>query len=184
MLNVNTERDMERYLGVDFDKVRYSVGTGVNTSRKISVGGFTNFGDQIRFVTNPYLGSGRNTNLFVTVRPFSRLQSELALTASNFTDTRINKKEFDIRIYRSQTTYQFTERLLLRSILDYNDYDRTLGGNLLVTYRVNSGTAFYIGYDDRYRQADRINSVLYGSTTDYTRTNRAFFAKLQVLLRY
>jgi hypothetical protein len=182
-LNVNTDRDMERYNAVDFHKVRYGIGTGIGTSRKVSVGGFTNWGDQIRYVTNPYLGRGRNANLFVTLRPFSRLQSELTLTSSTFLDTRIDKEEFNIKIYRAQTTYQFTERLLLRNILDYNDYDRTLGGNLLVTYRVNAGTAFYVGYDDRYRQADHINSAVF-SATDYTRTNRAFFAKLQVLFRY
>ena len=182
-VNVNTERDMERYNGVDFHKVRYGIGIGVNTSRKFSVGGFTNFGDQIRYVENPYLGRGTNANVFTTIRPFSRLQTELTLTRSNFVDTRVQAEEFDIRIYRAQTTYQFTNRLLLRNILDYNDYDRTMGGNLLVTYRVNSGTAFYVGYDDRYQQADVYNPEVFAAT-DYTRINRAFFAKLQVLFRY
>ena len=59
-LNVNTDRDMERYNAVDFHKVRYSMGMGINTSRKVSIGGFTNWGDQIRYVTDPYLGKGRN----------------------------------------------------------------------------------------------------------------------------
>jgi hypothetical protein len=89
---------------------------------------------------------------------------------------------FNIKIYRSQTTYQFTERLLVRAILEHNDYDKTVGGNVLVTYRVNSGTAFYVGYDDRYKQGDKVNAVLL-PTTDLQRTNRALFAKLQVLFR-
>jgi hypothetical protein len=134
-------------------------------------------------VTDPYLGRGRNSGLFTVVRPFSRLQTELNLNASSFTDTRIDQQEFNIRIYRLQTTYQLTERLLFRNILDYNDYDRTVGGNLLLTYRVNSGTAFYVGYDDRYQQADRIEESIL-TASDYTRTNRAIFAKLQVLFRY
>ena len=74
-------------------------------------------------------------------------------------------------------------RALIRNILDYNDYDRTLGGNLLFTYRVNAGTAFYVGYDDRFKQGDRINAELLPVET-LRRTNRAVFAKLQVLLRY
>ena len=178
----NTDRDMERFNAVDFHKVRYAIGTGVNTSRKLSFGGFTNWGDQIRYVTDPYLGTGRNANVTMTVRPQSRLQTELNLASSNFTDVRTNTKEFAIHIYRLLTTYQFTKRLLLRNIANYNDYDRTVGGNLLLTYRVNAGTAFYLGYDDRYREADHINSALY-SSADYTRTNRAVFVKLQYLFR-
>lgn len=43
------------------------MGMGINTSRKVSIGGFTNWGDQIRYVTDPYLGKGRNGNLTLTV---------------------------------------------------------------------------------------------------------------------
>jgi hypothetical protein len=111
------------------------------------------------------------------------LQSGLILNRSNFVNTQTGVEEFDIKIYRVQTTYQFTPRLLLRNILELNDYDRTFGANVLATYRVNSGTAFYIGYDDRYRQGNRISETLFPSTT-YEPTNRAFFAKLQVLFRY
>ncbi len=183
-VNVNTDRDMERYNAVDFHKIRYSMGVGINTSRKVSIGGFTNWGDQIRYVTNPYLGTGRNGNVTLTVRPYSRLQSEVNLTTSSFKDVRTDRQEFAIKIYRLLTTYQFTERLLLRNIVDYNNYDRSLGGNLLLTYRVNSGTALYVGYDDRYRSAFKFNSALYPGDEDYTRTSRALFAKLQILFRY
>ncbi len=49
---------------------------------------------------------------------------------------------------------------------------------------MNSGTALYVGYDDRYREADHINEAIYAGTRDYTRTSRALFAKLQILFRY
>src|SRR5262249_8523601 len=42
-VNVNVDRDMERYEGVNFDKVRIGVGGGINTSRKISFGGFVSY---------------------------------------------------------------------------------------------------------------------------------------------
>ncbi len=55
----------------------------------------------------------------------------------------------------------------------------------LATYRVNSGTAFYIGYDDHYQQYDRfyddqVNIIDRG----YLQTNRAVFTKIQYLFRY
>ena len=55
---------------------------------------------------------------------------------------------------------------------------------MLVTYRVNAGTVFFVGYDDHYQQADLVDDELFPDTTVYTRTNRAFFTKLQYLFRY
>ena len=100
---------------------------------------------------------------------------------------------FDVKIYRALTTYQFTDRLLLRNILEYNTFARTVGANVLFTYRVNSGTVFFVGFDDRYRQGDLLlnssgDPAYLGTprlfTTDLLRTNRAFFTKLSYLFRY
>ena len=107
----------------------------------------------------------------MAVKPVPRLQSDFSLTTSRFVDTRTDREEFDVKILRSQTTYQFTDRLLVRNILEHNTFDRTLGVNLLFTYRVNAGTVLYVGYDDRYR-------------ADNERTSRAIFMKFQYLLRY
>ena len=65
-VNAGIDRDMERYLGVNFEKTRLNVGGGVNTSRKISFGGFVSMGDQVRYVTDPFLGDGSNISLFTT----------------------------------------------------------------------------------------------------------------------
>ena len=97
-----------------------------------------------------------------------------------------------MRIVRALTTWQFTNRLLVRNISEYNTFDRTFDLNVLFTYRVNAGTVFYAGYDDHYQQADRIDwnidrdelaaSRFY--TADRRRTNRAIFLKFQYLFRY
>ena len=80
-------------------------------------------------------------------------------------------------------TYQFTDRLLVRNINEYNTFDRTFGFNLLLTYRVNAGTVFYIGYDDRLEEGFRIDEEIF-PTSNFERTRRAFFTKLQYLFRY
>jgi hypothetical protein len=176
-------RDMERFGGIDFWKSRLYFSGQVNTSRRVSLGGYYSSGDQIRYVADPYSGRGGNSRLYLTLRPWPRLQSQIEISTSDLRDPRSDQEVFDVKIYRAQTTYQFTDRLLLRNILEHNSFDETLGVNLLVTYRVNSGTVFYAGYDDRYRQGDRISPLLF-PTTGYERTNRAVFAKLQYLFRY
>jgi len=192
-LNLSVNRDMERFLDVNFDKTRYSLGGNFNTFQTVSLGGFFGYGDEIQYSATPFLGRGGSGGLFMTVRPLTRLQSQINVNLSNLIDPSDDSEVFDVKIYRALTTYQFTDRLLLRNILEYNTFSRTLGANVLLTYRVNSGTVFFLGYDDHYKQGDLIlnsdddyaylgNPALL--TTDLVRTNRAFFTKISYLFRY
>ena len=186
-LNAGVRREMERFEGIDFFKTRYSLGGNVNTSRIVSFGGGFNWGEQVRFSDTPFLGRGSGGRLFMNLRPLSRLQTSLNVNTSRLVDPLDQSEVFDVKIFRTSTTYQFTDRLLLRSILEHNTFSGTLGANLLVTYRVNSGTVFFIGYDDRYQQGDLIfdddDEPLF-FTTAFERTNRAFFMKISYLFRY
>jgi hypothetical protein len=175
-------RDMERYGGINFDKARWFVGGNIGTSRRVSVGGFYGDGDQVRYIDQPFLGHGSNGSLSLTFRPVSRFQSQIDVTTSDMIDPRDNSTVFDVKIYRGQTTYQFTDRLLARNILEYNTLDGTWAVNLLATYRLNAGTVFYVGYDDHFQQGNKIGVTLFPSSA-YQRTNRAFFTKLQYLFR-
>ena len=179
----NINRDMERFLGTEFFKTRYSVGTGINTSRKIRVGGLISWGDDIFYSDNPFLGDSLTGLVFLTLRPLTRLNADINFITSRLTEPRTNTELFDVKILRTFTTYQFTDRLLLRNIMEYNTFAKTLGANLLVTYRVNAGTVFFVGYDDHYAQGDLIDAVRF-PTRELQRTNRAFFTKLSYLFRF
>ena len=52
-----------------------------------------------------------------------------------------------------------------------------------MTYRINAGTVLFLGYDDRFRDGMKIDSVLFPFMA-YQRTNRAFFGKVSYLFRY
>ena len=182
-VRANTRREMERFNEIDFRKWRSSVGGGVNASRWISINVDANWGSQIRYVDDPFLGRLTSYDFRVTWRPTSRLRTNVSLDANRFVDTRNNIEEYDIKLWRTFTTYQFTDRLLVRNINEYNTFDRTFGFNLLLTYRVNAGTVFYIGYDDRLEEGFRIDEEIF-PTSNFERTRRAFFTKLQYLFRY
>jgi len=184
-VTASANRDMERFGGIDFWKTRYTVGGNVRTSRWVSLGGEINTGDQILFEDNAYLGSGAEYQLNMTLRPTSRLQSDVTLDTSRFVDIRsgIEEEIFDVQIWRAFTTYQFTSRLLLRNIMEYNSFDKRLLANILGTYRVNAGTVFFVGYDARYDQGNRFNEQLFPSSR-LLRTNHAIFMKLQYLFRF
>jgi hypothetical protein len=173
---------LERFGGIDFQKKRVSLNGTVNSSRRISFSGNFSTGDQIRFVTDPFLGAGTTWSTNVTMRPSSRLQSQITLNTSRLVDRRTDTEVFDVKIFRALTTFQFTDRLLVRNISQYNTFDKTLDENILFTYRVNAGTVFFLGYDDHYREGIQINERVF-PTTSLERTNRAIFTKLQYLYR-
>ena len=187
--NAGMDRDMERFGGINFDKSEYSVGGGINTSNAFQFSGSFRQGDQIFFDRdNPFLGRSTRVRVNATLRPVSRLQARLSLNTSRFLDPATADEEvFDVKILRAFTTYQFTDRLLLRNINEYNTWDKTVDVNLLFTYRVNAGTVFFFGYDDHYQQADQIfdpDDEFFFASADLRRTNRAIFTKLQYLFRY
>jgi hypothetical protein len=158
------------------------VSGNVNTSRRILFSGAFSTGDQIRFVENPFLGAGTTWNTNATLRLWSRFQSQITLNTSRFVDRRTGTQAFDVKIVRGVTTYQFTSRFLIRNISQYNTFDGTLDENVLFTYRVNAGTVFYLGYDDHFREGNQISATMF-PTSDFRRTNRAIFTKLQYLFR-
>ena len=182
--NASANREMERFREIDFWKTRFTVGGNVRTSRRISFGGEIDTGDQVLFEDNPFLGSGTDFQINMTLRPTSRLQSEVTLDTSRFIDMRsgIEEEIFDVKIWRAFTTYQFTSRLLVRNIMEYNTFDKRLLANILGTYRVNAGTVFFAGYDARYDQGDRFDGQLFPNNR-LLRTNHAIFMKLQYLFR-
>ena len=179
----NVNRDMERYGGIDFRKTSAFVGGGASASRKIAFGGFVNWGDQIRYGDDPFLGRSLNTTVFANLRPTSRLSADLTLITSRLHDPLTDALVFDVKILRTFTTYQITNRLSVRNIMEYNSLNRTLDANILFTYRVNAGTVFFAGYDDHYQQGDLIDARRF-PTTALRQTNRAFFTKLSYLFRY
>ncbi len=175
--------DLERFQEVDFTKTGYGFFSGIS-SRVFSLFGGYNWGHGILYdEVNPYRGQSVSGNVNFRVQPTSRLRTELRTVFSSFVDPVGGAEIYDVKILRGRTTYQFTDRLLLRHILEHNTWDLTLGNNVLMTYRINAGTVLFLGYDDRFRDGMKIDSVLFPMMA-YQRTNRAFFGKVSYLFRY
>ena len=192
--DASVNREMERFGGIDFFKTRFRY-MGVNSaSRRVSFGIGSSGGDQIFYdEERPYLGRDFGWNGFLNLRFISRWSTRIFIDTNRFVDvTAGDELVFDVNIFRTQTTYQFTDRLLFRNISEFNSFNQRLNLNFLLTYRINAGTVFYVGYDDRYQQGDLIERDANGDgiddryfpTMSMLRTNRALFTKLQYLFRY
>ena len=175
--------DLERFQEVDFKKTGYGFFSGIS-SRIFSLFGGYNWGHGLLYdEVNPYRGQSVSGNVNFRVQPTSRLRTELRTVFSSFVNPDGGAEIYDVKILRGRTTYQFTDRLLLRHILEHNTWDLTVGNNLLMTYRINAGTVLFLGYDDRFRDGMKIDSVLFPMMA-LQRTNRAFFGKVSYLFRY
>ena len=181
-INANVNRDLERFSGIDFRKTGYGV-FGVISARLLSIVGGYNWGDGVLFGDDPFLGRSSAANFLISARPTSRLRTEFTGIFSRFLEPIGDSEVFDVKIFRTRTTYQFNDRLLMRHILEHNTQAVTLGNNILMTYRINAGTVAFLGYDDRYQRGTRIDTLLF-PTAELQRTNRAFFGKISYLFRY
>ena len=188
----NVSREMERFGGINFEKQGFFVRGNVNTSRRYSFGADFSRREAIYYL-GPFLGEQVGYGVNATVRPLDSVQSSLGFERRRFTNPANNDEEvFDVRIFRATTNIQFTDRLGMRNISEFDSEGRTLDFNILFNYRINAGTVFYLGYDDHFQQADLIEGDRDGDgieeqiffATGQRRTNRAFFVKMQYLLRY
>ena len=158
-------RDMERFRSIDFWKTRYSAAAIIATSRRLTVTATMNAGDQIRFVTNPFLGSTTAWDIAIALRPVPRFQSDFSVAASRFRrhaqpPGRVRRQDSAVRCRPISSP----SGCCVRNITEHNTLEKTVGENLLLTYRVNAGTVFYLGFDTRYRHGDQINPAPFPRT--------------------
>lgn len=146
----------------------------------------------------PFAGDSVDGSAGFTLHATTRLKLEPSYLYSRLRDRDSAASVFHNHLARWKLNYQFTRRLSLRAILDYEgllpnaslvDEERAKGisGDMLFTHLVNPGTALYVGYTGRYD-----NLALEGLREPMLRrtgfpgtpTGRQFFVKWSHLLRF
>ena len=167
---------------IDFN---YDVGTRINYDPPANVA--------------PFLGDGTNFQTTITLRPTTHMKlDEIYYYTVLRTRGDSPSTVFVNHLIRSRLNYQFTRELSLRLILDYNavlenpeliglDRQKRFTGDVLLTYLLHPGTAFYVGYTDTLENLALIGGdspavvrIGFPSTT----TSRQFFAKVSYLFRF
>jgi hypothetical protein len=159
---------------------------------------------------NAFWGHGNEAQLNLTFRPTSRIKVD---EIYNLTRLRTDSNSFFglanapvdhpatvfvNHLLRSRVNYQYNRQLSLRVIIDYNsllknpalfdpDRQKRVTGDVLLTWLLHPGTAFYLGYTDSLENV----ALMTGDPNTVVRTNlpstttqRQFFAKLSYLFRF
>jgi hypothetical protein len=136
----------------------------------------------VRNADPPRLGNGKGFRAGVTVQPVSRFSIEpswrwqrLEDPATGGTDT---QGFFEGWITRVSVNLQFTREFFLRLIYQYNGFSKGYDLEPLLTYRINTFTAFYVGSAHRWSDFEH-EFPAFG----IEETERQFFAKLQILFQ-
>ena len=190
----------EKYNNINFRRNDNSGGFHTEYFKRATIDVGYSRGIRINYdvVTNllAFRGNGDELQANFTLRPFSRVKlDEIYYLTRLYTFGPHPEAVFINHLARSRATYQFTKELSLRLILDYNgvlqnpalislDRQKRITGDILLTYLLHPGTAFYIGYTDRLENLalfpGQVNRIGFPSTT----TGRQFFTKISYQFRF
>jgi hypothetical protein len=192
---------MERFNGIEYRERENVFNVFSSALSWVSINGFWARGTRPNYF--PAAGVPVTLANFVvaqaglTFRPRSRLLLDETYLYSRLSQP--GASIFDNHIIRSKVNYQFTRAFSLRGILDYNailsntslvalDRRKHLTADLLMTYLLHPGTAFYVGYTDGYDNLRRDPAspdapfVPGGAPT--LSTGRQLFVKSSYLVRF
>lgn len=168
----------ETYKGLYFPGInRFQVWGNTDFSDMLSISLFASTGRLIaRNLEIPELGHEQYYELYGAIHPWSNFSFAPSYTYNKL-DAANGEKIYDISIIRTRMNYQINRELSIRLVMEYNDYDRSLSLEPLLTYRINPFSVFYLGSSHGYESFGRQRFF------DKIESERQIFAKIQYLFQ-
>jgi len=182
---------------------------------QVALGAQYFWGDAVNFVpgsinsAQPYLARSDLASAVATIHPFTQLKIDNTYLFSRLRTRDTNANIFNNHILRTKWNWQFNRELSLRVILQYNatltrnspsvsadqfpftflPTTKNFNTDILVTYFIHPGTAFYVGYNTNQQNLDpslQIDPILGGVHHGNRLINdgRLFFIKVSYLFRF
>ena len=165
----------QRYNDTMFKNLhQFHIGMHSNPTNFFSFGGHLGLGRYI-YHDEASIGKGYNISLGVRIKPTPRLNLHFSYDFSKLSSVSTGKRYYSGDITRLVGMYNFTKRLFVRMISQYDTFNKQIQIYPLVYYKVNPFTIFYAGMTNY--------SSDFGSPYGYRLTNREFFVKFQYLIR-
>jgi hypothetical protein len=121
------------------------------------------------------MGTGHNMWAEVQFRPTSNFSISFDYSRAGLRSKATDALLYDGNIYRSVWLYQFSNAAFIRTIVQYNTFDKSFNLYPLFSYKLNVFTTFYAGMTNDWLD--------FGMPAGYRTTGRQFFVKLQYLFR-
>lgn len=168
---VNTER----FRNVLFEGIRRTTFQVITKPmRGLTVNVMGEVGKFIYRSQNPVMGRGYNFEGTLGLEPTSRLKTTFNVSLARLNDLNDGTLFYDGYILRNTTSYQFTKKLFLRAIAEYNSFSNSFNIYPLISYKFNAFTMFCAGMTQDYQNYKE-------EDYPFRPVNHQFFIKLQYL---
>ncbi|MBN2665833.1 MAG: carbohydrate binding family 9 domain-containing protein [Bacteroidales bacterium] len=165
----------ERYRDQLFSNAnRFSFSLSSSPVKGLTISGNAQVGRFIYRSISPVMGRGFNVFGSIQFEPGSRLKSDISCSLAKLCDNTSGDLFYNGYILRNQTTYQFTGKLFLRNIIQYNSFTRELELYPLLNFKVNAFTMFCAGMTQGMIDYETEN-------IGFIPVERQYFVKLQYL---
>jgi hypothetical protein len=168
--------NQERFGDVLFKGVNRSQFMAETTPLKgVSVSISGSAGKYIRRSEVPELGKGYNLSSELSLEPTSWLKTSFSWSTARLESIESGDEFYNGHIFRNVTTLQFTRKLFIRGIGEYNTFSNSFNIYPLVSYKFNAFTMFCAGMTQDYQEYNLDEGNIYRTT------GHQYFVKLQYL---
>lgn len=173
----------ESWLGDTFDLNLFRLTGGIQVTKWLEIAGDLSIGDSIYYEAEPaYKGKANNGSLSLTFQPNRNINQQFQFFYAHLSK---DKKEiYDLNIYYSRTTYQFSKYFFLRGIVQYDNFQKRLLTDFLASFTLIPGTVFHAGYGSLYEGREWRNNDWVLRRGDLIHFKRSFFLKVSYLWRF
>lgn len=175
--------ESERFADRQFSGLRrFSVDLFSNFSEIASFSAELGLGRDIaRFLAEPEIGSSLDYSVSGSLRPNQHLAVQPVFAYSRLKNLTTGEDYFSGYIARVRVRYQFSRRFFFRTVVQYNDFRKTLEVDPLLTYKLNAFSALHLGSTHHMDQYQRVGE---NPASNYFReSTRQIFFKFQYLVR-
>jgi hypothetical protein len=131
---------------------------------------------------DPGPGMEANYGGGLTYKPINPLTISVDYTKDKLRRNDTHLLSYDTNIISLRTTYQFTRFTFAKARIDYDTLSSRIGGQYLVGWNPNPGTAFYVGYNDT-TFFNGFNPYTGRLEPGFVRDDRRFFIRASYLFR-
>ncbi|MCL4845730.1 MAG: carbohydrate binding family 9 domain-containing protein [Acidobacteria bacterium] len=178
-------RAREAWAHQTYDTPFYRLQGSMQVTRWLYLSGQLRTGEELFYdAARPFTGPSGLQALTLTWQPSARFAQDLSLRRQTLDEPEGGPRVYDVRIVNSKTSYQFTLRMAVRGILQYDSSRHRVLSDLLASYEVRPGTVFYAGYGALFEKRDYRDERWVAGEGGYLGTGRGLFLKASYLHRF
>jgi hypothetical protein len=166
-----------------FDRHLWYANGGIRLTNWIKLSGGLGWRKSIYYYAVPaFMGTGLFGSFAINFQPSDKFTLDMELTHSDLSHG--GEKLFDVNIFYSKATYQFSKYFFLRALIQYNSRQETMLTDFLASFTLIPGTVLHVGYGGIYENRRWIDNQWELYDGSLYNVKRSFFAKVSYLWRF